>query len=877
MAASLAPQWIFQALTDAGAVASGAKLHSFLAGGGSVRVPLLAEDGITPLSNPFEVNAAGRGNFRLNDAVSYRLRLETAAGVLIDERDNVQSASGAFNPSGSADRIGYADQSVGAVLGMDVHLEDYDKDAADGVTNAYTAWTSAVADLTAAGGGRIMLGAGTYKMTLGASTYLTIPAGVAVVGRGSKSIISLPDSGSGKGALKPSAGNLLESFAIEGPGDARSGAAGSSGIYATGATDLTILNVEISGVSGAGMNLKNAQRVEVSGCYVHDTGADGIHMPSGVKNIRVYGNYCENTGDDGISVVGYDDGSDIPDAVAIFGNIVRDGHARGITVVGGRKVTIANNLIENCSVSGILVTSEGSYNTFPCTDIRVVGNTVYRVGRTYYSVHGSSGFAYAVFLAGRSSRRSSGIVCEGNFIRDCAGISGGAANANTNAIYAQYVDDLTIRGNQVSAGPFQETGDAAQLNRWAYILHCSDITVEGNEFDTCKQIGVYIDSNCTGYASIKANKLTDAATSGSNAVIQIDAPDLILSVSGNIERNPTSTPTYFLRMPSGITDPTQADIGGNVTTLGMSGVPAGAMFSSVYEVATFADLGTIPPSGRLYIQQDRGLALRGQGAATSGISNATGRNYTDMDTGPDGALWVTVYGGYIYRGIPDVATGSVSWVADASAVALGNLNWRWIKRVGKRLYAGIDGGTIYQATVSAAGAATWTTTGATDRAYRCACRISDTEFLTSVDAGDIYKGTIAGATVTYSALSAGAATRQGIAYIGGWLWYTVSGTDIYRVEYAGGVLGTPVAQGVGSSVAWRGIGEGPDRNIYATTSTGMWRGVASPFGVTWTDLALATSADRRGMAVGTDGRLHIAGYGGVSRFYKTAYVALGGA
>ena len=33
---------------------------------------------------------------------------------------------------------------------------------------------------------------------------------------------------------------------------------------------------------------------------------------------------------------------------------------------------------------------------------------------------------------------------------------------------------------------------------------------------------------------------------------------------------------------------------------------------------------------------------------------------------------------------------------------------------------------------------------------------------------------------------------------------------------------------------------------------------------------------RRGMAVGSDGRLHFCGYNGVTRFYKPSYVLLGG-
>lgn len=129
MSASLAPQWIFQALTDAGAVASGAKLYSYIAGGGSVPSPLLGEDGVTPLANPYTFNSAGRAKFLLDDAVSYRLRLETATGALIEERDNVFSAKSAFNgwvratdladgvnPANGAGMVGYEGITVRTAL-----------------------------------------------------------------------------------------------------------------------------------------------------------------------------------------------------------------------------------------------------------------------------------------------------------------------------------------------------------------------------------------------------------------------------------------------------------------------------------------------------------------------------------------------------------------------------------------------------------------------------------------------------------------------------------------------------------------------------------------------------------------------------------------
>lgn len=120
MSGVLAPQWIFQALTDAGDVASGARLFSFVGGGGSVPSPLYADKALTtPLANPYEFDSAGRGQFWLDSSITYRLRLETATGVLIEERDGVEGAAGMAtlanntDPAKGAGLIGWIGQTVG--------------------------------------------------------------------------------------------------------------------------------------------------------------------------------------------------------------------------------------------------------------------------------------------------------------------------------------------------------------------------------------------------------------------------------------------------------------------------------------------------------------------------------------------------------------------------------------------------------------------------------------------------------------------------------------------------------------------------------------------------------------------------------------------
>lgn len=774
------------------------------------------------------------------------------------------------DPAKGAGLVGYKGRTVQERLSHEVMLEDYDSTVGTG-DNDYPAWALAMVDVAL--GAKLKLGPKTYILDPGSATTET-PDFACISGAGESSVLYLTATESGRGALRARNGAVFRDFKIDGPGGARGGSSGHCGIYAANSSGVTIENVEVANVCGAGINLQGANGFLVSHCYVHDTGADGIHMPKAVSAGVVQVCRVYDTGDDAISVVGYREGgaTAVPSGIKIIGNDIRRGHSRGITVIGGDNVDIIGNTVYDCQAGGLWMNSESAYDTHAVTNCTAEFNTFNRIGRTART--GQTGtFAYTISVRGRSGYRNANIKLVNNTVKDCSGINAttGAA-ASCNSISVARTDGIKILGNTLDGTP---TGaDVLRTIRWLYVEDSTDIDFDNNTCKQCTQIGVFLDSDCAGWLDASHNKFVDAAVSGGYPVIQVDSTTIALLISKNYETNPGSSPTYFVRATYGVADPTTTDVSANMTTLSNFDVPASST-APVAEAESWSAFELTPQSGRLYIQRDRGLTLRGRGVVVQGISNATGRSYSGMTDGPDGALWCCVYGGVIYRGVPDITTGAVTWVADTSASGLGNQNWRDIWRCGKRLYASIDGGTIYQATVDATGAATWTTTGATNRAYRAGCRVSDTEFLVCVDSGDIYKGAIAGATVTLTALSASSATRQGIAVIDGWVWYTVSGTDIYRAEYSGGVLGTPVAQSVGSSVAWRDIMEGPDRNIYATTSTGMWRGVVSPTGVTWSDLALATSADRRGMAIGIDHRIHICGYGGVTRFYVPSFVAVG--
>lgn len=82
-----------------GLIAPGAKLFFYLTGTSTLTTVYADADLTTPLSNPVEANVSGRfPDIFLDDNVTYRIRLETALGALIDEVDPYSTPAGSVFP-----------------------------------------------------------------------------------------------------------------------------------------------------------------------------------------------------------------------------------------------------------------------------------------------------------------------------------------------------------------------------------------------------------------------------------------------------------------------------------------------------------------------------------------------------------------------------------------------------------------------------------------------------------------------------------------------------------------------------------------------------------------------------------------------------------
>jgi parallel beta-helix repeat protein len=178
---------------------------------------------------------------------------------------------------------------------------------------------------------------------------------------------------------------------------------------ATTLHNIRILNNKLTAAGAVGTNLQlagggiflyNVSGFSVSGNTVSRTYADGIHMTHGSSNGRVLGNAVSETGDDGIAVVSYfgsgweakalanpawlaaTDVTNRDNNILIANNAVSHNYwGRGISVVGGRNVTIETNSVSSLwDRAAIYISREKEWETTGANNVLVVGNQIAHIG-----------------------------------------------------------------------------------------------------------------------------------------------------------------------------------------------------------------------------------------------------------------------------------------------------------------------------------------------------------------------------------------------------------------------------------------------------------------------------------------------------------------
>lgn len=228
----------------------------------------------------------------------------------------------------------------------------------DGVTNDTAAILSAKAALPA-NYGCLYFPPGKYLITPGGITAFSGYTHLSIVGDGWCSQIYSTTTGAAGGFMSvDNTCSFVDIFNLSFKGSATS-SGGDVGIRFY-ASDSRIQNVEISGasefaihLSGDGGGTVYSDRVQVFGCYIHDTKLDGIHAGA-VRDVHI--DHCDvrNTGDDAIAMVADTNGNG-----TIRGHItncdVYNSGRRGIVALEALDFLIANNTIHITQKPGIEV------------------------------------------------------------------------------------------------------------------------------------------------------------------------------------------------------------------------------------------------------------------------------------------------------------------------------------------------------------------------------------------------------------------------------------------------------------------------------------------------------------------------------------------
>lgn len=253
-------------------------------------------------------------------------------------------------------------------------------------------------------------------------------------------------------------------------------------------------------------------RSVISNNLVQETRADTIHMTHKSQNIRVHQNQVFRGGDDGIAVVSYR-GSDplnitpVTRDILIEENLVADNssHGRGITVIGGRSVTIRNNEIRNTAQSGILLASETAYNTWGVEDIVIESN---RIQNGCVAPCPTKHASLSIFATKDHGIRNIKIL--NNTITDSRAFGAIGMQANT--------DDVLIQGNKIQGAIFGFVIRKDDTLSDPNYPKSTRLVIKSNEFKNIEDIVFLFANSLQGPIQIEDNHVHTVNSSMSQSV-----------------------------------------------------------------------------------------------------------------------------------------------------------------------------------------------------------------------------------------------------------------------------------------------------------------------------------------------------------------------
>jgi hypothetical protein len=158
-------------------------------------------------------------------------------------------------------------------------------------------------------------------------------------------------------------------------------------VSADGSTLIEVVGCEVEGAAASGIFLYGSSEHYIHGNFIHHTWADHVHHTDGAQASWVWRNFILNEepsrGDDGVACVTYGpSGPRCRDMEWWSNTILHTGWGRGYSVIGGEDIFIHDNWAIGVAGAGIIVASEGSYDSASSTRIRIERNVVYQAGHS---------------------------------------------------------------------------------------------------------------------------------------------------------------------------------------------------------------------------------------------------------------------------------------------------------------------------------------------------------------------------------------------------------------------------------------------------------------------------------------------------------------
>jgi len=151
------------------------------------------------------------------------------------------------------------------------------------------------------------------------------------------------------------------------------------GVRVVGHRGVVLRGIVVDGSAAAGIYIGNqASQFVLDQVTVRNTRADGIHMTMGAHDGQVISPTVANTGDDGVAVVSYaSDGPACHDITVKAPRVLGTTWGRGLSVVGGTRITETDIDVERTSAAGVYVASEGSpwYTAAP-QSVSIAGGSI---------------------------------------------------------------------------------------------------------------------------------------------------------------------------------------------------------------------------------------------------------------------------------------------------------------------------------------------------------------------------------------------------------------------------------------------------------------------------------------------------------------------